>query len=111
MNPFLVTPYPRPCNNYFICISKNSQWVAKKVEYRTCKTKHQECRVGAFVPIILFKIALYIKQNLDENRQRLTLPDPVTAQAQISRPSRATGIVAAWIGVGFSKFSMESDCT
>ena len=37
-------------------------------------------------------------------------PDPVTAQAQISRPSRAIGIVAAWIGVGFSKFSCPNAC-
>lgn len=32
------------------------------------------------------------------------LPEPVTAQAHRSRPSRATGIVAAWIGVGLEKF-------
>lgn len=28
------------------------------------------------------------------------LPDPVTAEAQRSRPSNAIGTVAAWIGVG-----------
>ena len=33
-------------------------------------------------------------------KDRSELPDPVTAQAQISRPSSAMGTVAAWIGVG-----------
>lgn len=33
------------------------------------------------------------------------LPDPVTAQAHMSLPNRAIGMVAACIGVGFSKFN------
>ncbi len=33
----------------------------------------------------------------------IELPDPVTAQAQISRPRSARGTVAAWIGVGECK--------
>ena len=39
----------------------------------------------------------------------ITLPEPVTAQAHISLPAKAIGIVAACMGVGFSKLSSPND--
>ena len=51
---------------------------------------------------------LYVYMSTGRGKRLLTLPEPVCAQAMMSRPPTAIGTAACWTGVGTYKYRHAS---